>query len=253
MFAVLLAFPHLAVAQESKTHDWTIDGVKRQAIIKPPLKKGTGPAPVIFGFHGHGGTMQNYARKDFQKYWPEAIFVSPQGLPTPGALTDPQGLRAGWQKDKGDQKDRDLHFVDAILKTLHEEYQIDDKRIYVTGHSNGGGFTYLLWAARPNVFAAFAPSAAGNKYRTDITPAPIFHLAGEKDQVVPFVYQQRMMEAVRKNNQCESEGKEWAPMCKIYASKADAPFISFIHGGDHKYPDEANPLIMKFFKEQMRR
>ena len=90
---------------------------------------------------------------------------------------------------------------------------------------------------------------AGNKYRTVITPAPVFHLAGEKDPLVPFAYQQRMMEAVRKNNQCESEGKEWAPKCKIYASKVDAPFVSYIHGGDHKYPDEANALIVKFFKE----
>jgi len=248
----ILFLSHHAIAQESKTHDWTIDGVKRQAIIKQPLKKGTGPAPVIFGFHGHGGNMQNYARKDFQKYWPEAIIISPQGLNTPGIISDPQGLKPGWQKSVGDQKDRDLHFVDAILKTLHEEYQIDDKRIYVTGHSNGGGFTYLLLAARPKVFAAYAPSAAGSsalRTTTDLRPAPVFHLAGEKDNVVPYEAQKRTIAAVKKLNQCDEEGKDWAPKCKIYSSKVDAPFVSYIHGGDHKYPDEANALIVKFFKD----
>ncbi len=251
LLSIVLLANH-AFAQETKTHDWTVDGVKRQAIIKPPLKKGTGPAPVILCFHGHGGNMQNYARKDFQKYWPEAIIVSPQGLNTPGIISDPQGLKPGWQKTVGDQKDRDLHFVDAILKTLREEHQIDNNRIYVTGHSNGGGFTYLLVVARPNVFAAFAPSAAGSaalRNPTGYSPAPIFHLAGEKDNVVPFEYQKRTIATVKKLNQCDDEGKDWAPKCKLYESKAHAPVVSYIHGGDHKYPDEANALIVKFFKE----
>lgn len=244
--------PSSVYAQVDKPREWIVDGVKRQAIIKLPVKKGAGPVPVIFGLHGHGGSMHNYARHDLQKYWPEALIVSPQGLPTPGK-TDPKGERSGWQKEKGDQKDRDLHFIDAILKTLHEDYQIDDQRIYVTGHSNGGGFTYLLWATRSQVFAAYAPCAAGMRYRTDLPPAPVFHLAGEKDPVVPFENQKRSMEAVKKNNQCESEGKEWAPRCKLYTSKVGAPFISYIHPGNHKYPDEANKLIVRFFQENPKR
>lgn len=256
LLATLIALPHPATGQEGKTGDWIVDGVKRQAIIKPPARKSTGPVPVIFGFHGHCGNMQNYARKDFQKYWPEAIIVSPQGLPTPGIISDPQGLRAGWQNTIGGQIDRDLNFVDAILKTLHEEYQIDDNRIYVTGHSNGGGFTYLLLAARPKVFAAYAPSAAGSpalRTTSDLKPAPVFHLAGEKDNVVSFEMQKRTMAAIRKLNQCSDDGKDWAPKCKLYSSKINAPFVSYIHGGDHTYPNEANELIVKFFKENARK
>lgn len=244
------------IAQEGKVHEWTVDGAQRKAIIKTPAKKGTEPAPVIFCFHGHGGNMQNYARKDFQKYWPEAIIVSPQGLNTPGIISDPQGLKPGWQKSIGDQKDRDLHFVDAMLKTLREEYQVDDKRIYVTGHSNGGGFTYLLLVARPHVFAAFAPSAAGSaalRNPTDYSPVPVFHLAGEKDNVVPFEFQKRTITTMKKLNQCDDEGKEWAPKCKFYSSKVNSPVVSYIHGGDHTYPNEANSLIVKFFKEYQKK
>jgi polyhydroxybutyrate depolymerase len=65
--------------------------------------------------------------------------------------------------------------------------------------------------------------------------------------------QQRTMAAVRKNNQCEEQGKDWAPKCKLYPSKVNAPFISYIHGGDHNYPNEANALIVKFFKEHERK
>ena len=80
-----------------------------------------------------------------------------QGLPTPGQLTDPEGKRNGWQKTVGDQKDRDLKFFDAVLTKLKADYKVDESRIYSMGHSNGGGFTYLLWAARGDQFAAFAP------------------------------------------------------------------------------------------------
>ena len=83
-----------------------------------------------------------------------------QGLNTPGALTDTEGKKPGWQKTFGDQDDRDLKFFDAVLATLKKDYKVDEKRIYATGHSNGGGFTYLLWAARGEVFAAVAPCAA---------------------------------------------------------------------------------------------
>ena len=92
--------------------------------------------------------------------WPEAVVVYMQGLSTPGRLTDPEGKKPGWQSAAGDQGDRDLKFFDALLATLKQEYKIDERRIYSTGHSNGGGFTYLLWSARPNMFAAVAPSAA---------------------------------------------------------------------------------------------
>ncbi|MFY8056754.1 MAG: hypothetical protein ACOVRM_03375, partial [Planctomycetaceae bacterium] len=62
-------------------------------------------------------------------------------------------LITGWQKSAGDQQDRDLKFFDVVLQSLRSEYRVDDRRIYATGHSNGGGFTYLLWSERSAVFA----------------------------------------------------------------------------------------------------
>lgn len=129
---------------------WTVGELTREALVYLPSKKSDDAAPVVFGFHGHGGSSQNAARSfGFEKLWPEAIVVYMQGIPTPGRLTDPEGKRNGWQSDAGDQGDRDLKFFDAVLATLREKYKVDDRRIYSSGHSNGGGFTYLLWAKRP--------------------------------------------------------------------------------------------------------
>src|SRR5260370_1318733 len=96
----------------------------------------------------------------FENSWPEAIVVYPQGLPTPGIIMDPKGERPGWQREPEQEHDRDLKFVDAILATLRKKYSVDPYRIYATGFSNGGLFTYLLLSQRPNVFAAFAPGGA---------------------------------------------------------------------------------------------
>jgi polyhydroxybutyrate depolymerase len=138
----------LLTASEPVPRHWDVDGVRREALVVTPAD-GEDLAPVVFVFHGHGGTARQAARSfDLHTHWPEAIVVYPQGLPTPGRLTDPEGKRNGWQHAAGEQEDRDLKFFDAMLASLKSEHNIDESRIYCTGHSNGGGFTYLLWAAR---------------------------------------------------------------------------------------------------------
>lgn len=144
----------------AEPREWVVDGVPRQAVVHAP-SAGKGPAPLLFVFHGHGGTAAHAARTyAFHTHWPEAVVVYPQGLNTPGQLNDPEGKKPGWQAAAGDQKDRDLKFFDAMLKSLTDEGVADPKRVYSTGHSNGGAFTYLLWAKRGEAFAAVAPSSA---------------------------------------------------------------------------------------------
>lgn len=240
-----------AGAAEKVRREWTVDGVVREALVSMPEKAKTELTPVVFGFHGHGGSMKNAARSfRFHELWPEAIVVYMQGLKTPGQLTDPKGLRAGWQKGKGDQMDRDLKFFDAVLLSLKTDYRIDERRIYSTGHSNGGGFTYLLWAERGEKFAAVAPSgSAVLKIRTRLKPKPVFHVAGENDPLVKYQWQKIMIETLKELNQC-AEGETWDGKATLFPSKTGNPLITLITDQGHKFPAEAPPLIVKFFKEQ---
>ncbi len=246
--------PAKSHASTSKHMEWTIDGVKREGTIYLPANASTQPTPVVFGFHGHGGSARQAARSfKLHEAWPEALVVYLDGLPTPGAITDPKGERNGWQKDVGDQSDRDLKFFDAVLADLKQKYKVDESRIYSTGHSNGGAFTYLLWSARPDVFAAMAPCAAGGNLRimSTLKPKPVLHIAGRADPIVNFNYQQRIMDQDRKIDSCNAQGKEWGGNkdCTIYDSKSGNPVITWIHDGGHVYPKEAPALVVKFFKE----
>lgn len=234
---------------------WTVDGVTREALISKPVSKGESPSPLVFAFHGHGGNMKNATRMfPIRELWPEAIVVCMQGLNTPGRLTDPEGKKPGWQSSAGDQGDRDLKFFDAVLATMKVEHPIDERRIYSTGHSNGGGFTYLLWAMRGDVFAAMAPSAsAANRSRTLLKPKPLLHIAGETDPLVKYEWQMATIQAVRVINGC-GEGKAWEldPNCTIYPSASGNPVVTAIHLGDHGFPRQAPAVIVKFFKSQVK-
>jgi polyhydroxybutyrate depolymerase len=232
----------------------TVDGVTRSGFIYTPSTAKETPAPVIFVWHGHGGTAQNAARSfAMYQHMPEAISVYLQGLNTPGQLTDPEGKKPGWQHAAGAQEDRDLKLFDATITYLKEHYKVDTKRIFSTGHSNGGGFTYLLWQTRPDVLCAIAPSAALSTRLKDtpFKPKPCMHLAGTADPLVKYAWQQLAMTKVKEINQCAPEGPPWAKDCTLYPSKVGASFIAFIkEGGTHKFPEEAPALIAKFFKEQ---
>ena len=211
-----LAVSSLSVAADSPLKkEWTVDGVPREALVFAASQPTDGGSPVVFAFHGHGGTMRHAAATfAYQKHWPEAVVVYMQGLNTPGQLTDPEGKKPGWQRLVGDQNDRDLKFFDAVLATLKQDFKIDERRIYSTGHSNGGGFTYLLWSARPNVFAAVAPSAAvAARQLKDLKPLPVMHVAGEQDELVKFSWQQLMMTRLQTMNECgrDRTGTRTAP------------------------------------------
>lgn len=227
-----------------------VDGTTRTALVYAPPNAKTANTPVVFVFHGHGGSAENAARSfAMDRQWPEAISVYMQGLDTPGQLTDPHGYRPGWQAAVGDQGDRDLKFFDAMLARLMHDYDVDTKRIYCTGHSNGGGFTYLLWHARPSVFAAVAPSSAAARYANQLTPKPALIMGGEDDPLVKFAWQKRTMDAVRRINGCAAAGESWDKQCTIYPSTNNAPLVTFTYPGGHKFNPASPALIVKFFKQ----
>jgi predicted esterase len=66
----------------------------------------------------------------------------------------PTALRAGW----GNRANDDL--VDALLEELRALYNIDENRIYLVGHSMGGGGTWAQGARLPETWAAIAPAAS---------------------------------------------------------------------------------------------
>jgi len=252
MFVWLISGLIAAVAAEPQVMGWHIMGETRAAVVFPPsVQEKHAKAPLIFVFHGHGDNAWFATEQfPFQKLWPEAIVVFPQGIPTPAA-SDPQGERRGWQHQPGEVGDRDLKLFDAMLRTLRWKFRVDDRRIYAAGFSNGGFFDYILWAGRGKLFAAFAPCAAALRPPLQLPmPKPVFVVAGEQDERVPFAEQRKNITALRQINGCMGEGESWGDSrATRYESSNGEPVVAFVHPGGHAVPHAATVLMTKFFHE----
>lgn len=84
----------------------------------------------------------------------------------------------------------DIAFFDNLLYILVTDYNIDPRRIYLSGHSNGGAMTQRLACELADRFAAFA-SSSGLLVRSiaekapNTRPVPIMHIHGDADPTVP--------------------------------------------------------------------
>jgi polyhydroxybutyrate depolymerase len=248
LFAVAIFATQIVAAQTVMT--WTINGEKRQAIVFAPKPTTSAIShPLVFGFHGHGGNMHGASQQmHIQTLWPEAIVVYPQGLPSK-APHDPNGDKPGWQTQAGESGDRDLKLFDAILATMQQQYSVNDKRIYTTGFSNGGGFSYLLWAERGKTIAAIGECAGRLFPAEHLTLArPLLAIAGQADTTDPFALQQQTIETARQMDSATGAGQSCGQVCTFYPSTTQTPVKTFIHPGAHVYPPWAPPRIVEFFK-----
>ncbi len=244
--AAMLIVVASCASAEGKMTTFKVDGVDRHAIVFAPVKQ-NGAAPLIFAFHGHGDSADNYVGVDLQGAWPEAVVAYFDGLPVRDGLS-------GWETEPGQDGDRDLKLVDTALATLRKSYKIDNARIYATGFSNGAHFTYLLWAERPGIFAAYA-AVAGRIRPSAIPkePKPLLHVGGKNDHQVDFADQTAAMEMARKINGVAANPTFCttviaATRCSIYESTSGTPVMTLIHPGGHAYPEGTSEEIVKFFK-----
>lgn len=85
----------------------------------------------------------------------------------------------------------DIAFFDNLLNILIADYNIDPRRIYLSGHSNGGAMTQRLACELSDRVAAFA-SSAGLLVREiaekaqRVRPVPMLHIHGDADPTVPW-------------------------------------------------------------------
>lgn len=87
---------------------------------------------------------------------------------------------------------RDVRSVEAMLEEVCGEYAVDRSRVYLSGLSDGGTFTYLLGLARHELFAGIAP-VAGDLHgmaddmllRGQGQNVPIYIVHGAHDHIFP--------------------------------------------------------------------
>jgi predicted peptidase len=86
-----------------------------------------------------------------------------------------------------------------ILERVLGEYNIDRKRVYVTGLSQGGFGTWNISLLRPALFAAMIPIAGGGDptQMGKLVNKPIWAFHAEDDPVIPVTYSRNSINALR--------------------------------------------------------
>jgi predicted peptidase len=161
-----------------------------------------------------------YQQENKDKQWPLLLFLHGMGergddLERVGHHALPRLISEGQDfpfiilspqcpRDKRWQDADMVELLSALLDEIERACNVDPDRVLVTGLSMGGFGTWALIQSHPQCFAAAVPiCGGGDPARADaIRHLPIWVFHGEKDDVVPFHYSQRMVDALKA---CESD------------------------------------------------
>jgi polyhydroxybutyrate depolymerase len=222
-----------------------INGIERSARVFPGRNADSKPAPLILVFHGRGDTVRNFSRAiGLHEDWPEATVVYPSGLKVPNELN----MRGWMGGTRVDDTNDDLLFVDRMLEELPKRYRVDPQRVYASGFSNGGRFTFVLMAKKPDAFAAFVAIGALSRDIEGATqPRPFMLLFGRGE---PREFREVWAEtvvALVKLNRGSGDKTEWAPEFTEYlAGDTGAPTIVSLYNAGHIWPYDGNRHIIRF-------
>lgn len=171
----------------------TMDGSERTYSVNlPPDYYETSSAfPLVIAMHGGGGSADQFeSTSGLTEKANDAgfIVVYPEGLQGSGLLkvrTWNAGICCGGASSK--QVD-DVKFIGVLIDQVINTYNVDPKKVYATGHSNGGMMSYRLACEMSDRIAAIAVSGcsmvttACNPSR----PVPILHMHSALDEMIPY-------------------------------------------------------------------
>jgi polyhydroxybutyrate depolymerase len=160
------------------------DGLIREySIYVPASYDGTTSFPLLFNFHGGGGTIAfHIAIADMSPIADTANFivVYPQARPDPS-----DGNSFNWISKVPGTFD-DVPFISSLIDTIASNYQIDQNRIYACGYSLGGDMCFELACKLNSRIAAIAPvartmQANPNSFCSPLHPTGVLTILGTGD------------------------------------------------------------------------
>jgi polyhydroxybutyrate depolymerase len=167
-----------------------VNGVDRTYLVHvPPKYDSKRPTPVVLIYHGaftNGAITVHFSGLNAKSDQAGFIALYPNGSGVGSTLfwnAGPNHFKLG-DKPPPD----DVAFTAKMLDDLESVANVDPKRIYATGISNGGMMCYRLAAELSDRIAAIAP-VSGTTVIADPKPkrpVPVIHFHGLADKIVPF-------------------------------------------------------------------
>jgi polyhydroxybutyrate depolymerase len=182
------------------TYSIAVDALNRQYVVHIPQGYvRTKPWPVVIMFHGGGGhaaaamSETGWTRKADDEGF---LAVFPEGTrPDPTRPARFRGNPQSWNDGSNRRNVRavmrdvpDVAFAKSMIADIKMRFNVDDRRIYVTGFSNGASMTFRVARELSSMIAAAAP-VAGADWMTDVEPehpVPLLYITGDADPLNPI-------------------------------------------------------------------
>jgi len=188
LLAIAILSPaHAAAVFVPGDNDRTLNhagNVRSYRVHVPPAWTGASPAAVVIDIHGWtSNAAQQQALSGLRAVSDrEGFFV-----------VWPQGLNNLWNAGTccGNPGLDDVGFLRAVVDAVAAEGNVDRRRVYATGLSNGGAMSHKLACEASDVFAAAAPMAFPLPYSNlsqcqPARPIPILMVMGLTDALIPY-------------------------------------------------------------------
>lgn len=166
----------------------TVDGLVRNYTLNlPPDYYDSSGFCLVIALHGGGGSPSQFERTSFLTDKSKAsgfIVVYPEGT----------GIIKTWNAGTCcgsaiTHQINDVKFISQLIDQLIAVYKINPKKVYATGHSNGGMMCYRLACELSNKIAAIAANSSTMVLTSACNPAramPVLHLHSKLDQHVVY-------------------------------------------------------------------
>ncbi len=178
-----------ATAQTTVNGSFVHGGITRTySFYVPASYNPANPAPLVFNLHGLGKDGADQAEtRDMRPVADTAGFI----LVHPDGSIQPLLQQRFWNYGNvaGSTVD-DVGFIERVIDSISAHYNINPKRIYSAGMSNGGYMSYYL-ACKSKRFAAVGSvtgSMSVDMYEScnPDHPTPTIHIHGTSDPVNPY-------------------------------------------------------------------
>jgi dienelactone hydrolase len=178
------------------------------------------PTGLVVGLHGGGaggadGTLVTGSGEEAMNFYVDV--ADERGV----IVVCPTALQAQWPSPKN------IPLVDAVIDEMKILYNVDESRIWLTGHSMGGWGSWWWGPQRANVWAAFAPCAGGGGSASDAKGLPVYIYHGTDDMICRVEPDRKAADGLLKE-------------------KADFVYTEIDKVG-HGFPDFARKDIFRFF------
>ena len=170
-----------------------VDGRERTYLLNlPPTYYDGAGFSLVIAMHGGGGEAIQFESSSKLTEKANAagfIVVYPEGVKSTGLLKV-RTWNAGQCCDYAVNNNiDDVNFISKLIDELTAKYKINPRKVFATGHSNGGMMSYRLACELSGKIAAIAPNACTmvvTRPCQSSRPVPVLHMHSERDKNIPY-------------------------------------------------------------------